>query len=680
MVNQDKIQIGELNRMVTVDHEFNNRAKQWQDVAAFEQNELAKVRIHRSLRHASRALACSGVATVVATVTFIELEFDSAGEMTPPQKHYSGKAEICEYKWENSQLNFGNATGGDGSQERLKFLLKFYAQGYKAAITLMTIMTLILIWWYSELERRLLVLRRQLPSESTILSFSPLAFWFYLELAISSVHVPIFNVGLPKEMQLMTFLRLYHLIKYMREHHPMRYNRMTEILKNLGSVTMSSSFLLKSHFLKRPLTMLAGVYFFNVFAMGYVIYALERSYGTCMEYSDVVWLMAVTLTNLGSIVAVLSLFGLFQTALIVGVLSESLLIGPEEKRLMASVERQRAHVIRRKCAARLIQFVWRQYKCRMLMEQMAKKDETEEFIAKLGRRRERMKLAKATSEALWQWRQVKKSTETAELSLEKEFQVDETAITTTHISRKLDSLENLVRRGGQFLRKKSSQSWLTNAIKLVNEAEHSDCDEPNYPKDSQVDLEGGHHQSWASNFFQSGLSRFRPSRYSTRSSGRRTNSLSRRRTTLVTTRASPSLQRRQSENNSDPGGCPKRPSVGSIGRLNTMAAGLPEIPYFPAQNRTAVTRRLHRVKSVDYAVDPPLAQTDKALLYKNTVDKRKNSLPLPPVPRSSDTSSLASVIHSISRQQTQVQDELSELRKLLIQQSSEKSDSTNRTN
>ncbi len=72
--------------------------------------------------------------------------------------------------------------------------------------------------------------------------------------------------------------------------------------------------------------MLAGVYFFNVFAMGYVIYALERSYGTCMEYYDVVWLMAVTLTNLGygeftptfwisrSIVAILSLFGLFQVS------------------------------------------------------------------------------------------------------------------------------------------------------------------------------------------------------------------------------------------------------------------------------------------------------------------------------------------------------------------------------
>ena len=153
----------------------------------------------------------------------------------------------------------------------------------------------------------------------------------------------------------------------MREHHPMRYNRMTEILKTVGSVQLSSAFLLKSHFLKRPLTMLMTLYLFNVFAIGYVVYALERSYGTCMEYKDVVWLIAVTLTNLGygeytpsfwvsrSIVAMLSLLGLFQTALIVGVLSENLIIGPDEKRLMASVEKQRAVRIRRNAAAKLIQ-------------------------------------------------------------------------------------------------------------------------------------------------------------------------------------------------------------------------------------------------------------------------------------------------------------------------------------
>merc|ERR1712131_68980 len=96
-----------------------------------------------------------------------------------------------------------------------------------------------------------------------------------------------------------TCLRLYHITKYMREHHPMRYHRMTEILKTVASVKLSSTFLLKSYFLKKPMPMLVGLYIFNVFAVGYIIYALERNSGTCMEYQDVVWLMGVTITNLG---------------------------------------------------------------------------------------------------------------------------------------------------------------------------------------------------------------------------------------------------------------------------------------------------------------------------------------------------------------------------------------------
>ena len=49
--------------------------------------------------------------------------------------------------------------------------------------------------------------------------------------------------------------------------------------------------------------------------------------------------------------------------------------------------------------------------------------------------------------ALWQWRKVKTSTDTVGQSLEKEFLVDDTAITTTYISRKLDALEKFVRKG-----------------------------------------------------------------------------------------------------------------------------------------------------------------------------------------------------------------------------------------
>ena len=45
---------------------------------------------------------------------------------------------------------------------------------------------------------------------------------------------------------------------------------MTEILKTVASVKLSSTFLLKSYFLKKPLPMLMALYFFNLFAVGYI--------------------------------------------------------------------------------------------------------------------------------------------------------------------------------------------------------------------------------------------------------------------------------------------------------------------------------------------------------------------------------------------------------------------------
>ena len=128
-----------------------------------------------------------------------------------------------------------------------------------------------------------------------------------------------------------------------------------------------------------------------------------------MQYKDVAWIMGVTITNLGfgdftpsfwlsrtigfirqitqsfepwnsptnewtvvwpsgepflnvRKVCLSSLFGIFQTALIVGVLSEALIIPPEEKRILALIEKQRLDKIRQNAAASLIQWSWRVYK------------------------------------------------------------------------------------------------------------------------------------------------------------------------------------------------------------------------------------------------------------------------------------------------------------------------------
>ena len=50
------------------------------------------------------------------------------------------------------------------------------------------------------------------------------------------------------------------------------------------------------------------------------------------------------------------------------VFSETLLVAPDEKRIMASVEKTRAMQIRRNSAAKIIQAAWRLYhfKCKIL--------------------------------------------------------------------------------------------------------------------------------------------------------------------------------------------------------------------------------------------------------------------------------------------------------------------------
>jgi len=92
-----------------------------------------------------------------------------------------------------------------------------------------------------------------------------------------------------------------------------------------------------------------------------------------MDYYDVIWIMVVTVTNLGfgdftpsywgsrTIIAIVSVFGVFQTACIVGVLSEALVIPIEEKRMLGMMEKQRIYKIRRHAAATLIQQAWRRY-------------------------------------------------------------------------------------------------------------------------------------------------------------------------------------------------------------------------------------------------------------------------------------------------------------------------------
>ena len=105
--------------------------------------------------------------------------------------------------------------------------------------------------------------------------------------------------------------------------------------------------------------------------------------------------------------------------------SDTLLVGPDEKRIMASVEKTRANHLRRCAAAKLIQCAWRVYHFKRLMEIAAQKvDNTNgkkqrrlTLFKHLHRLRESHILERDFSDALWQWRQVKHSTNNVDTSL-----------------------------------------------------------------------------------------------------------------------------------------------------------------------------------------------------------------------------------------------------------------------
>lgn len=73
-----------------------------------------------------------------------------------------------------------------------------------------------LIWWYVELERRLLVARHHLQERLSLI-LSPLGPSLMLEIMVSALHLPpvisYLGSGVKAELQLLSFLKLYHIVK-----------------------------------------------------------------------------------------------------------------------------------------------------------------------------------------------------------------------------------------------------------------------------------------------------------------------------------------------------------------------------------------------------------------------------------------------------------------------------------
>lgn len=136
----------------------------------------------------------------------LELYYNSRGTLVPPLQPASWGVP-CQYIWNGTSGGFGFSDNQGLSDFVL--LVQF---GVRILISVLTFLTLILVFWYSEMERRLLVVRLHL-SDSIGLFSSPLAYNLIVELIICAFHLPPGFNGIRPEFQLVTFIRLYNLIK-----------------------------------------------------------------------------------------------------------------------------------------------------------------------------------------------------------------------------------------------------------------------------------------------------------------------------------------------------------------------------------------------------------------------------------------------------------------------------------
>ena len=113
------------------------------------------------------------------------------------------KGAPCRYSWNKTD------TGGFGFRDNsgLKDFLGVIQFTVRIVISTMTLFTLLLVYWYSELERRLLVVQNHLSDNIGLFS-SPLAIGLYMEFIICLFHLPPGFEFLVPEFQLITFIRL----------------------------------------------------------------------------------------------------------------------------------------------------------------------------------------------------------------------------------------------------------------------------------------------------------------------------------------------------------------------------------------------------------------------------------------------------------------------------------------
>ena len=143
--------------------------------------------------------------SIMMGVVDLEIHYASHGQMVkPPQPPDFGIP--CHFTW--------NSTVFQNGQNGLIIFSEFLSTVTRTSISIMTIISSALIWWYSELERRLLVIRHHLVEEIGLIR-SPLSRHYMFELGLFWKKIGNLRVNKVKMKKEASFVILYALYNMM---------------------------------------------------------------------------------------------------------------------------------------------------------------------------------------------------------------------------------------------------------------------------------------------------------------------------------------------------------------------------------------------------------------------------------------------------------------------------------
>lgn len=151
----------------------------------------------------------------------------------------------------------------------------------KSVLSVLSLLTSITIYRMNVNELKYLVVKN-IYHESEKFVMTSLFPICLVEVAVCLSHVPplLDYYGMPYELQLLVFLRLYLIAKYVREHNMFVDNQATALFASVTQTEISSIFLVKAYFLKFPFRLIFTFYMLNIFLGGYIVYVIERTHNT----------------------------------------------------------------------------------------------------------------------------------------------------------------------------------------------------------------------------------------------------------------------------------------------------------------------------------------------------------------------------------------------------------------